>query len=240
MRHYPCHRVQRPPALTGRLDDLAWADLPWTDDFVDIEGSARPEPPLRTRAKLGWDGDHLYVGAFLEDPHVQATITEKNAVIFHDPDFEIFIDPDGDTHHYYEFEINALGTIWELYLERPYHEGGPVHEGRNLPGLRSAVHVHGTLNDPSDIDRGWSVEVAIPFADLAPFARGCACPPRPGDRWRVNFSRVHWHYEIEAGVYRKLPKEERDEENWVWSPQGVIDMHRPEHWGIVEFRDSPR
>ena len=50
----------------------------------------------------------------LEDPHVWGTLTEKNSFIFNDPDFEIFIDPDGDNHDYYEFEINALGTIWEL------------------------------------------------------------------------------------------------------------------------------
>jgi hypothetical protein len=28
-----------------------------------------------------------------------------------------------------------------------------------------------------------------------------------------------------------------DEDNWVWSPQGLIAMHYPEMWGIVEFVD---
>jgi hypothetical protein len=181
---------------------------------------------------MAWDDEYLYVAAYLEDPHVWATITEKNAVIFHDPDFEIFLDPDGDARHYYEFEVNALGTIWELYLERPYRDGGPVHEGHNLDGVRSHVHVHGTLNDPSDVDDGWSVEVGLPWQALVPFARGCSCPPRPGDTWRINFSRVYWHHELRADGYRKLP---RSEENWVWSPQGVIDMHQPERWGVLEF-----
>ena len=27
----------------------------------------------------------------------------------------------------------------------------------------------------------------------------------------------------------------RPEHNWVWSPQGVIDMHRPERWGYLQF-----
>ena len=57
--------------------------------------------------------------------------------------------------------------------------------------------------------------------------------PRDGDQWRVNFSRVEWRHEIVEGQYRKVPK--TPEDNWVWSPQGVIDMHRPERWGYVQF-----
>ena len=25
------------------------------------------------------------------------------------------------------------------------------------------------------------------------------------------------------------------EDNWVWSPQGRVAMHEPEHWGFVQF-----
>jgi hypothetical protein len=28
------------------------------------------------------------------------------------------------------------------------------------------------------------------------------------------------------------------EDNWVWSPQGLINMHVPERWGWVEFAGS--
>ena len=64
---------------------------------------------------------------------------------------------------------------------QPRSDGGPIHRGYNLPGLRYAVHVDGTLNDPSDVDEGWSLEVAFLWADLAQFARKTACPPEPGD-----------------------------------------------------------
>ena len=80
--------------------------------------------------------------------------------------------------------------------------------------------------------RSWSVEFAIPWKALAEFAHRSA-PPRDGDQWRVNFSRVEWRHEIVDGQYRKVPN--TPEDNWVWSPQGVIDMHRPEHWGYVQF-----
>ena len=62
-------------------------------------------------------------------------------------------------------------------------------------------------------------------------------PPRDGDQWRVNFSRVEWLHEIVNGKYKKVPK--MPEDNWVWSPQGVVDMHRPEMWGCVQFSTAP-
>src|SRR5262249_23844236 len=62
-------------------------------------------------------------------------------------------------------------------------------------------------------------------------------PPKDGDQWRVNFSRVEWEHEIVEGKYRKVKG--KDEDNWVWSPQGVIDMHRPERWGYVQFSTAP-
>ena len=55
-----------------------------------------------------WDDEYFYVAAELEEPDIWATLTERDAVIFYDNDFEIFIDPDGDSHEYYEFEMNAL------------------------------------------------------------------------------------------------------------------------------------
>ena len=184
-----------------------------------------------------WDDQFFYIYAELYEPHVWATITKKNEVIFHDNDFEAFIDPEGSNHHYHEFEINALGTIWELSLDKPYRDGGPVHDPDNLPGLRSAVHVRGTLNNPSDTDEGWSVEIAFPWAGLKKFAPHVASPPREGDTWRVDFSRVEWLVDIVDGKYRKIPKHAED--NWIWSPPGIINMHAPERWGRVQFTRSP-
>jgi hypothetical protein len=153
-------------------------------------------------------------------------------VIFHDNDFEVFIDPNGDNHEYYEIEINALNTEWDLLLPRPYKDGGQAVNSWEIPGLKTAVHVDGTLNDPSDVDRGWSVEFAFPWKVLGELADQ-PVPPRDGDQWRINFSRVEWQVETAGGTYRKVP--DRHEDNWVWSPQGVIDMHRPERWGYLQF-----
>jgi hypothetical protein len=231
-RGYVCYRASSTVAVDGRLDDAAWRDAPWTDDFVDIEGDRKPIPPLRTRAKMLWDDKYFYIGAELAEPHLWATITEHDAVLFHENDFEFFIDPNGDSHEYYEFEINALGTGWDLLLPRPYRDGGKAVNNWEIAGLRSAVHLDGTLNVSTDTDRGWSVELAVPWKALGELAR-VPTPPADGDQWRVNFSRVQWPLDAAGGTYRPITG--RRENNWVWSPQGVVDMHRPESWGYVQF-----
>jgi hypothetical protein len=228
---YTCLRTPSPIRIDGRLDDAAWRKAAWTPDFVDIEGSAKPRPRFRTRAKMLWDDDFFYVAAELVEPHVWATLTAHDSVIFHDNDFEVFLNPSGDGLNYFEFEINALNTGWDLFLPRPYKKKGRADNTWEIPGLQTGVHVNGTLNDPRDRDRGWTVEIAFPwtaFASRAPVRR-----PAPGESWRVNFSRVEWRVDVRDGRYVKVPGLKED--NWVWSPQGVVDMHVPEEWGVVRF-----
>jgi hypothetical protein len=232
---YVCYRARTPVTTDGRLDDAAWRDAPWSDDFTDIEGDRRPRPRYRTRMKMLWDNRCLYIGAELEEPHVWATLTRHDAVIFHDNDFEVFLDPDGDSHLYAELELNALNSTWDLLLTRPYKDGGRAIDAWEITGLHTAVHVDGSRNDPRDTDRGWSVEVAWPWEGLKALA-DVPMPPRHGDRWRINFSRVEWQTQVVDGGYRKVPNTRED--NWVWSPQGVIDMHRPERWGFLQFSTS--
>src|SRR5213593_4219774 len=101
-RHYVCYRTAPPPTIDGKLDEPGWAGASWSDAFVDIEGDKRPQPRLRTRVKMVWDDEYFYVGAELQEPDVWATLTERDSVIFRDNDVEVSIDPDGDTHAYYE------------------------------------------------------------------------------------------------------------------------------------------
>ena len=224
-----------PVNVDGRLDDPAWASAPWTDLFVDIEGDAKPKPTLNTRVKMLWDDRYFYIGAQMDEPHLRSELTAHDAVIFHENDFEVFIDPDADSHAYYEFEINTRGTFWDLLLPVPYRAGGQALNSWEIPGLKSAVHLDGTLNNPADTDRGWSVELAMPWAVLGEQAHRPS-PPTDGDQWRINFSRVEWPLDTAGGRYR--PRPGVNEHNWVWSPQHVVDMHRPERWGYVQFSSS--
>lgn len=230
-KRYACPRATV-HQMTGRLDDAAWDLAPWTDPFMDILGPSAPAPRFLTRAKMLWDDEFFYVGAWMEEPHLWATLTVHDSVIFHDHDFEVFIDPDGDALRYFEFEVNALGTTWDLYLAKPYRDSGSADNSWETHA-KVAVALSGTLNDPSDTDEGWGVEIAFPWSCFAEHG-GRSCPPSPGDIWRVNFSRVEWTMDVVNGAYVKRPG--IPEDNWVWSPQGVVDMHQPEQWGFVNFQ----
>lgn len=238
-RQYYCPRI---------ANESDWQEVPWSEDFVDITGDPQLKPRFRTRVKMAWDDQHFHFRAEMEEPHVWGTITEQNEVMFHDNDIELFIDPDGDGLNYYEFEMNALGTIWELSLPKPYGEGGVPILGCNIEGLHREVIVDGTLNDSTHEDKGWEARVSIPWAGLTQYHKEKACPPRPGDRWRMNYSRVQWRHKIVDGQYVRIPphgtplaeslnpeEQEHPEDNWVWSPQGAVNMHLPLRWGEVEF-----
>jgi Carbohydrate family 9 binding domain-like len=235
-RGYVCCRATQPIRIDGQIDDEAWQAAPWSEPFVDIEGDKRPRPRFRTRMKMLWDDEQLYIAAELEEPHVWATLTKHDSVIFHDNDFEVFLDPDGDNHLYAELELNALNTTWDLLLPKPYKDGGRAIDAWEILGLRTAVHIDGSLNDPRDTDRGWTVEIAWPWPGLKELT-AVPVPPRDGDQWRINFSRVQWQHEIVDGKYRKVAGKRED--NWVWSPQHAINMHLPEHWGVLQFSTAP-
>ena len=153
-RQYICPRADGPVVIDGKLDEKAWEAAAWTDDFVDIEGPVGSAPAHRTVVRMLWDDNYFYFAAQMDEPHVWGTLEQRDAVIYHDNDFEVFIDPDGDNHLYYELEINALGTEWDLMLIKPYRDGGPAVNAWDIQGLQTAVHVSGTLNDPGDVDEG--------------------------------------------------------------------------------------
>jgi hypothetical protein len=238
-KNYICYRTDEKINIDGKLDEKSWAQTGWTDDFVDIEGNSKLQPRYKTHVKMLWDDQYFYVAAELEEPNLWATLTQRDTVIFYDNDFEIFIDPDGDTHNYYELELNALKTVWDLFLVRPYRDYG----GKQVPfvswdikGLQVGVHLDGTLNNPNDKDNGWTCEIAIPWAVLKESFYHDSTP-KPGEQWRVNFSRVEWNLENVNGLYKKkidpATNKPYTEDNWVWSPHGLINIHYPELWGFV-------
>lgn len=229
-RVYRALYTTTPPVIDGVVNEKEWKNAAWTPFFVDIEGSRKPQPRFQTRVRMMWDDQCLYIGGYLQEPHVIGTLHQRDTVIFIDNDFELFMDPDGDCLGYMEFEMNALNTVWDLFLPKPYRAKGDADNSWNMEGLRTATHVYGTINDPSDIDSGWSVELAIPWTALR--RGGVTCAPAVGDRWKIDFSRVEWIYDITGTGYTKR---KGPEDNWVWSPQWVVDMHRPEFWGELVF-----
>ena len=233
---YVLHKTSTQMKIDGKGDETVWKAAPYTDYFIDIEGLKIPK--YQTRVKMVWDDRNLYIYAEMEEPHVAANITQHDTVIFYDKDFEVFIDPNDDTYRYYELEINANNVTWDLFLDRPYRAQGYALDEYEIAGLQTAVFIDGTLNDASDQDKGWSVEMAIPIASVK---ERFFEPIQLGDYWRINFSRVHWDQDFINGQYhrhRDAEDELKKEYNWVWSSQEVINMHEPEKWGYVFFGDE--
>lgn len=252
---YTALRVSTPPQIDGRLTESCWKLAPRSPRFSDLINGL---PGIHdTRAAILWDDDNLYVGYWIEEPFVEATLTERDALIYENNDVELFV---AGQDAYYEFEINAFGTIYEVFFiweeaferagyhlqpqfdrtrhgVRPFDGVGfrPHPRGKRIgywnwdfPGLRSAVHVDGTLNDPRDRDRGWTVELALPWQGFQALAAsdGRSLPPRDGDVWRMDFSRFN--------QYKAAPPAQ-DSGGWAWSPHGVWDSHIPELFTHVRF-----
>jgi hypothetical protein len=242
VRRYPCRRTDTVPTLDGLLDDGPWKTAPWSESFVDIEGWNKPTPRYATWFKMLWDDEYLYIGAYLEEPHLWGTYDKHDMVVFHEHDFEVFIDPDGNKESYYELEFNVIGTIFDLYLDREYRLGGAAHHEWNCEGIQGEISKFGTANNSTDTDKGWQIEIKIPFRCLRPpstvqndgpenIRHGDS--PAIGEKWRMNFSRVEWQLEKVGDGYVKKPGTNAD--NWAWTPQWAVDMHQLDHWGEIVF-----
>ena len=75
-----------------------------------------------------WDDSCLYIAAQMTEPQIWATLKQHDEVVFHDNDFEFFIDPGNTTQPYFEVEVNAFNTIFDLLLTRPYRDGGTRYQ----------------------------------------------------------------------------------------------------------------
>lgn len=233
-RDYFVSKAPKSPLIDGRINKKEWKYASWSEWFVDI--SNKEKPLLNTRCKMLWDDQYLYIAAYLEETDLWATLKKHDDIVFQDNDFEVFIDPNSDASQYFEIEINALGTVMDLFMHKTYKRGGPMDMQWDSKGMKSAVFLNGTLNDNSDRDRYWTIEMAIPYSCLE--RPGRVSRPQAGTSWRINFSRVQWQLEKEGSTYVKKKYSDGSripEYNWVWSPQGAIDMHIPEKWGFLHF-----
>jgi hypothetical protein len=246
--------------IDGRLDKPAWREAPKSPRFVDLVSGV--PGLLDTRMASLWDDEALYVAFWVSEPNVQARLARRDSLVWTENDVEIFI---GGEDCYYEFEINARGTIYEVFyiwqdalkkgsrFDRPEFDlcehrvdvlGGfqdAMRWGKHprglrwafmdwdLPGLRTAVQVRGTLNDASDVDEGWTAEIAFPWRGLKTLAGTRPVPPRAGDVWRMDFSRFELLDNCGVTV--------EPHPGWALNKHGVYDSHIPECFSFVHFSE---
>jgi hypothetical protein len=101
----------------------------------------------------------------------------------------------------------------------------------DLAGLQTAVRVDGRINDPSTVDRGWTVELALPWKSLGFLFAGRRLPPSEGETLRCDFSR------FEALRVHGRPLAENPGSSL--NPHGVYDSHIPESFSVVHFTAQP-
>ena len=237
-RQYTVLSTSGKMVIDGKSDELDWSRAPWTEYFTDIETGANAEANSKARCKMLWDSQYLYVYNEFQEQDIWASLTQQDYPIYQDNALEIFINPDGSTFNYFEFQINANEAVWDLFIPRPNRSGGRNLSSWDIKGLKKAVHIVGTLNNPSDKDSSWNVELAIPFVSLG--IRNNFI--KAGTIWRMNFSRVQWQLDTSSGVYArkrdKISGKLLPEHYDVWSPQGIVNLHYPERWGYVLFADT--
>lgn len=257
VRRIVAKRAEGPIVIDGRMDEAAWQKADVSPKFVDLISG---KPTLYdTQVRVLWNDQYLYVSYEIEEPNVQAKFTERDSPIYQENDVELFVAGDDA---YYEFEINALGTVYEglfvwqnvyessgiaaipqLDKTRPnvkwqaftgvgfqQHPRGPrwAFLGWDFPEAKTSVHINGTLNDDSDRDRGWTVELAFPWNEFTVLnmTKPRSLPPKPGDVWRMDFSRFNQY---------KEPAPAKDSGGWALSHHGVWDSHIPECFPYVTF-----
>lgn len=263
MADYEAHRVSEALPLDGTLSHPAWRAAPKSRPFVDMATGA--PALLDTRCSILWDEQNLYIGFWVEEPHPCALQTARDSLVFRDNDVEVFIDG-GDC--YYEFEINALNTVYEVFFvwrdaysrgsrfdvpefdpldrdaatfggnfdrtEEHFWKGSHPRGLRwafldwDLPGMESAVHLDGVLNDPSVRSNGWTAMIVFPWKGMGHLAGGRNLPPQPGDVWKLFLGRFQ---KIAIGTGEAQAA-------WCLSPHGVYDTHMPEKFSEVRFMNS--
>ncbi len=263
LTHITCSRLPgtaegRGFSIDGNLEKYPWSQVERSAPFVDMVTGA--PALLETRCAAVWDEDALYIAFWVSEPDIQAQMTERDSSIYLENDVEVFI---GGQDCYYEFQVNALGTVYEVFYiwQEAYKKGGrfDVAEfnllSRNVdvlggfqdatryekhprgkrwafmdwdfPGMQSAVKLDGTLNDSSDIDKGWTVEIAFPRQGLETLWGPGSVPLKEGNTFRIDFSRFE---KLSYNGHRPA-----FHPGWSLNPHDVYDSHIPGSFSYVHL-----
>jgi len=211
---YLVHRARGAIAVDGVLAESTWDAAERAGPFVRSLDGKRAS--AATEARLLWDDENLYVAFLAEDRNVSGIFFKDDEKLYTSNVVEVFLDPSGNGSRYYELEVAPTNALFDASFA-----GGP-RKGMDLAWssrARHAVHVDGTLNDPGDVDRGWTVELAIPFASLTGTPR-----PAPGTRWKFN-------------LYRLLQGPGQPNEGQAYSPPLRGDFHALDRFATLRFED---
>lgn len=213
---FVCHRATGPITVDGKFDEAAWKNAQVIRDFL-VPATTTPAYS-KTEARLLWDDQYLYVAFRAYDKDVRSLLTKRDDPTCQEDCLELFIKPDANSTAYCNFEINALNTVFDA---KNLYSRAPDAEKWNCEGLKTAVTIKGTINNPSDEDSYWQLEEAIPLKEL-PLANGKL--PQIGDKWKFHAARYDYSDYLPDGV-----------ELSSCAHQTKVDFHSAEDWAILKF-----
>lgn len=255
LAHYTCYRAAGPIHVDGKLDEPSWQKAPKSRPFVDI---VTGEPAwFETRVALLWDDEYLYFGFTVPETDVWATLTERDSKIYEDNDVEVFI---AAKDAYYEFEINALNTIYEvfwiwkdilkpgsIYYGVPEFDP-PAHKMMTLDGVGGHIHPRG--------ERWGFLDWDFPGLQHAVHVDGTLNKRNHTDKgWTVELA-FPWKgfkwladgrslppkdgdvWRIDCSRFQKIGpdgKELNPSAGWTWNRHAHYDSHIPETFTYVHF-----
>ncbi|RPI84232.1 MAG: hypothetical protein EHM42_07670 [Planctomycetaceae bacterium] len=214
---YQIHRTGTPIAIDGRLDEPAWFAAPEVGPFQFTWHKHGTQE--QSVAKLLWDDENLYVAHICEDAHITARHTQHDGPIPEDDCFEVIFAPDpARPDVYFNIEWNVIGGYVDNH--RPEGPKKPRAKVWDAEGVRIAGTFEGTLNDDSDTDSRWTVEVSIPLRNFAKYMPHM--PPQPGSHWNLNLNR---HGGQTNAQYSQ----------WSRADTSTPSFHTPHRFGKAEF-----
>ncbi|GAB5471988.1 MAG: hypothetical protein Mars2KO_00870 [Maribacter sp.] len=168
-------------SVDGKMDENAWknTEARTLDFFYRVELS---DDDQETTFRMLWDEANLYLFYEMKDKFLTARETRRDGEPYLDDCAEIFFitAPDSlDTHFGYELNLNKVSNDF-IYFNGYYGDEDVVYKQFN-PEFMVGVTYEGTINDNSDIDTGWTMELAIPISNFGEL--GEIVPVRAGNRW---------------------------------------------------------
>ena len=214
-----CRWAEGRITVDGNADEPAWKNAQTITRFLAPWATNSPPAKTRTTARLLWDREFLYFHAEMEDRDLYADITTKDGNTWNNDVFELFFKPALDKPGYYEFQVNAANTQFDLFL--PRRASWLVDRLRNDQEfhIESKVVHRGTLNQWRDRDTGWSVEGRIPWRDFMPTGGR----PATNEEWRFALCRYDYSVEWE------------NPDLSTTAPLSRVDYHQHENYAPIKF-----
>ncbi|MFQ3548410.1 MAG: carbohydrate-binding family 9-like protein [Armatimonadota bacterium] len=219
---YSCNYIKEKIVVDGKLDESIWQ----TAEIINLKIPVTNDiPESKTEVRLLWDNKYLYVGFKAYDKDIWSYYTEHDSKTFTEDCLEIFIQPDIDKPDYYNFEINALGTVYDAYSKVRNAGGEDCHRWSkwNCNDLKVGINIEGTINDYSDIDSYWILECAIPFKSLPSLNNK---KPNSGDIWKFHVARYDYSIYLEKSDGKELSSN---------ATLSKVDFHNVDEWEKIVF-----